>query len=51
MIPVDTVKTRIVMQNPDAKVYSGILDCLRQIVRKEGVGSLYKVVGQTLGMP
>ena len=33
------------MQNPNAKVYKGIVDCLRQIIRKDGVGSLYKVLG------
>ena len=35
------------MQNPNAKVYKGIIDCLQQIVRKEGMGSLYKVLGIT----
>ena len=33
MIPVDTVKTRIVMQNPgDSRHYTGMIDCFNQVV-------------------
>jgi len=42
MIPVDTVKTRIVTQPPGVRYYTGMLDCLSQILRKEGVWALYR---------
>jgi len=42
MIPVDTVKTRIVTQPPGVRYYKGMFDCLNQIVQKEGVWALYR---------
>eukprot|EP01136_Pigoraptor_vietnamica_P040071 Opistho-1_new@11577 len=39
--PLDTVKVRIQTQgNPP--LYTGMVDCFRQMIRKEGVGSLYR---------
>eukprot|EP01137_Pigoraptor_chileana_P026085 Opistho-2@96532 len=39
--PLDTVKVRIQTQgNPP--IYTGMVDCFRQMVRKEGVASLYR---------
>lgn len=42
MIPMDTVKTRLVTQ-AGSKVYSynGILDCFTRMIREEGIGSFY----------
>lgn len=45
MIPVDTVKTRIVTQRPGAeKHYTGMLDCVVKVVETEGVSALYKAL-------
>lgn len=45
MIPVDTVKTRIVTQRPGTeKHYSGMVDCFIKILDTEGVGALYKAL-------
>jgi hypothetical protein len=45
MIPVDTVKTRLVTQRPGSvKHYDGMMDCLMKIIREEGVGALYKAL-------
>lgn len=45
MIPVDTVKTRIVTQRPGTeKHYSGMVDCFVKIIDSEGVGALYKAL-------
>ena len=45
MIPVDTVKTRIVTQRPGTvKHYSGMVDCFVKIIDTEGVGALYKAL-------
>lgn len=45
MIPVDTIKTRIVTQRPGTvKHYSGMMDCLSKIIKNEGVGALYKAL-------
>jgi hypothetical protein len=41
MIPMDTIKTRLVTQNA-AGQYKGILDCARQVLAKEGPGAFYK---------
>ena len=44
--PADVIKTRIMNQPTDAQgrgtLYKGTLDCLRQTVRNEGFGALYK---------
>eukprot|EP00937_MAST-01D_sp_MAST-1D-sp2_P003276 g3276.t1 len=45
--PADVIKTRIMNQPTDpvtnkGTLYSGTLDCLRQTVRNEGLGALYK---------
>lgn len=45
MIPVDTVKTRIVTQRPGTeKHYLGMVDCFIKILDTEGVGALYKAL-------
>lgn len=41
MIPLDTVKTRIVTQGAN-KIYKNIWQCLVKIIKEEGVGALYK---------
>ena len=44
MIPVDTIKTRIVTQaaNPNIKIpYKGIADCFLRVLREEGIGAFY----------
>ncbi|KHJ90766.1 hypothetical protein OESDEN_09380 [Oesophagostomum dentatum] len=40
--PLDTVKVRLQMQRPDAKVYRGTWHCFKTIIRKEGFAGLYK---------
>ena len=44
MIPMDTVKTRLVTQSkfPDLVPYDGINDCFRRILQEEGVGAFYR---------
>lgn len=45
MIPLDTIKTRIVTQaaNPHALVhYKGVADCFLRIMREEGLSTFYK---------
>ena len=44
MIPMDTIKTRLVTQAnfPDLVPYKGILDCGRRILAEEGVGAFYR---------
>lgn len=44
MIPVDTIKTRIVTQPIGVRYYTGMWDCLMQILHKEGVWALYKAL-------
>lgn len=39
--PVDVVKTRLQNQTKDTKIYSGGLDCFKQILQKEGPFRLY----------
>ncbi|CAM9516794.1 unnamed protein product [Chrysoparadoxa australica] len=50
MIPLDTVKTRIVTQGSVAGMvpYKGITDCFTRVIREEGVGSLYRALGPRL---
>mmetsp|Transcript_4576 Transcript_4576/g.6564 ORF Transcript_4576/g.6564 Transcript_4576/m.6564 type:complete len:514 (-) Transcript_4576:451-1992(-) len=44
MIPMDTIKTRLVTQvhYPDLVPYKGIVDCAIRVAREEGVGSFYR---------
>lgn len=42
MIPMDTIKTRLVTQSSMSNVkYNGILNCFSRMLREEGVGSFY----------
>jgi len=40
--PFDGLRTRLMNQPTDKKLYSGILDCFKQTVQKEGPMSLYR---------
>jgi hypothetical protein len=40
--PFDVVKTRIMNQPAESKMYSGPIDCVMKTVRSEGVAALYK---------
>lgn len=44
MIPMDTVKTRLVTQlnYPDLVAYKGINDCFRRVLAEEGIGAFYR---------
>ena len=44
MIPMDTVKTRLVtqMNYPDLVPYNGINDCFRRVLAEEGIGAFYR---------
>mmetsp|Transcript_14412 Transcript_14412/g.25341 ORF Transcript_14412/g.25341 Transcript_14412/m.25341 type:complete len:480 (-) Transcript_14412:62-1501(-) len=44
MIPMDTVKTRLVtqMNYPDLVAYKGINDCFRTVLKEEGIGAFYR---------
>mmetsp|Transcript_7277 Transcript_7277/g.12089 ORF Transcript_7277/g.12089 Transcript_7277/m.12089 type:complete len:442 (+) Transcript_7277:132-1457(+) len=45
MIPVDTIKTRLVTQRPGTEQhYDGMWDCLTKILKHEGVGALYRAL-------
>ena len=39
--PFDMVRTRLMNQPPDAKVYNGFIDCVVKIIAKDGPGGLY----------
>lgn len=41
MIPMDTIKTRLVTQGSD-KVYKGIVDCAIKIAKEEGMSAFYR---------
>lgn len=42
MIPMDTVKTRLVTQAVGSKYhYTGIINCFSRMIREEGIGSFY----------
>lgn len=42
MIPMDTVKTRLVTQSAISSLkYNGIVNCFTRMLREEGLGSLY----------
>lgn len=40
--PFDIVKTRIMSQTPDNKLYTGVIDCATKILKKEGPSAFYK---------
>ncbi|KAL9181275.1 hypothetical protein ACHAXT_010080 [Thalassiosira profunda] len=44
MIPMDTVKTRLVTQlnYPDLVPYKGIRDCFQRVLKEEGIGAFYR---------
>jgi hypothetical protein len=45
MIPLDTIKTRLVTQGGSAvgsRVYKGIIDCAVRVAREEGMGTFYR---------
>lgn len=42
MIPMDTIKTRLVIQTNSKGAYKGVTDCFVRILKEEGVGSLYR---------
>lgn len=44
MIPVDTIKTRLVtqMNYPDLVPYKGIIDCAKRIAKEEGIKTFYR---------
>ena len=46
MIPVDTIKTRLVTQGGTASIssipYKGIIDCAARVYREEGIGAFYR---------
>lgn len=42
MIPMDTIKTRLVIQTCEKGGYKGVTDCFVRMIREEGVGSLYR---------
>jgi len=39
--PFDMVRTRLMNQPPDAKIYSGFVDCVVKIIAKGGPQALY----------
>ena len=40
--PFDMVRTRLMNQPPDAKIYSGAFDCVGKIMAAEGPGGFYR---------
>jgi len=44
--PFDMIRTRLMNQPADARVYKGFLDCATKIIAKDGFGGLY--AGDTL---
>lgn len=44
MIPMDTIKTRLVTQasNPNGVLYKGIIDCGARIIKEEGIATFYR---------
>lgn len=39
--PFDMIRTRLMNQPPDAKIYSGFFDCAGKIIKQSGVQGLY----------
>ena len=49
MIPMDTIKTRLVIQDASTvNPYLGVVDCFQRILKEEGVGSLYRSLAPRL---
>jgi len=46
--PLDTIRRRMMMTSGEATKYTGMLDCGRQVVAKEGVSSLFKGAGANI---
>eukprot|EP00877_Chromochloris_zofingiensis_P001320 jgi/Chrzof1/11189/Cz05g27130.t1 len=46
--PIDTVRRRMMMTSGQAVKYNGSLDCFQQIVKNEGVKSLFKGAGANI---
>lgn len=46
--PIDTVRRRMMMTSGEAVKYSGSLDCFNQVIKKEGVKSLFKGAGANI---
>ena len=44
--PFDTLKVRLQTQPVDRPVYKGLLDCFVKTMKWEGIGGLYKGVGE-----
>ena len=42
MQPFEIIKVRLQTQPHNAKIYNGIIDCITQIIKKEGPLALYK---------
>ena len=43
--PIDTLKRRMMMTSGEKVKYNGSLDCLRQVIKTEGPGALYRGCG------
>eukprot|EP01036_Dinobryon_divergens_P023722 gene23722-32104_t len=48
MIPMDTVKTRLVIQDRNAMYYKGMGDCFVRIFKEEGIGAFYRSLAPRL---
>ncbi|KAH7421702.1 hypothetical protein KP509_13G071900 [Ceratopteris richardii] len=46
--PMDTVRRRMMMTSGEAVKYSGSIDCFAQVIKKEGVKSLFKGAGANI---
>jgi len=46
--PIDTVRRRMMMTSGQAVKYSGSLDCFSQVIKNEGVASLFKGAGANI---
>jgi len=46
--PIDTIRRRMMMTSGQAVKYKGSVDCAVQIVKKEGVSSLFKGAGANI---
>ncbi|MCO5608528.1 hypothetical protein L7F22_062739 [Adiantum nelumboides] len=46
--PIDTVRRRMMMTSGEAVKYSGSIDCFKQVIKKEGVKSLFKGAGANI---
>lgn len=46
--PIDTIRRRMMMTSGEAVKYSGSMDCMAQIIKTEGVASLFKGAGANI---